>query len=217
MRDDEFVEGLVEEYIQPRITELALIKKIYIKLRTDDEKSFFLQSSIPIIYAIWEGFVKKILKELLRHLDTKEIMSKDISKELLVWSLSEKIKNLRDSKDFQKRIKHSQLLLNHLENEVKFSQIRIDTKSNLNDKILKELCSNFGFFKIDDYFSKNEFNRLHRLVDIRNIISHGEQNSIVIESINEVQEYIELVTKLMHNWIDLISNFLENKKYLKDK
>jgi len=217
MRDDEFIEGLVEEYIQPRITELALIKKIYIKLRTDDEKSFFLQSSIPTIYAIWEGFVKKILQKLLQHLDTKEIMSKDISQELLVWSLSEKIKNLTDSKDFQKRIKHSQLLLNHLENEVKFSKIRIDTKSNLNDKILRELCSNFGFLKIDDYFSENEFNRLHRLVDIRNIISHGEQNSIVIRSINEVQEYIELITKLMHNWIDLISNFLENKKYLKDK
>ena len=216
MRDDEFIEGLVEEYIQPRITELALIQQIHRRLKTDEEKSFFIQSSIPIIYSIWEGFIKKILKELLQYLDTKEIMSRDISKELLVWSLSEKIKNLTDSKDFQKKIKHSQLLLTHLENEVKFSKIRIDTKSNLNDKILRELCSNFGFFEIDDYFSEDDFYKLHRLVDTRNRISHGEYKSVGIE-INKVQEYIELVTKLMHNWIDLISNFLENKKYLKDK
>ena len=214
MSDKDFIEGLIEEHIQWRVTELALIKKIYLKLKTKEEKKFFLQSSIPTIYAIWEGFVKNILKSLLKFLDTKNILSKDISKELLVWSLNEKIKALKDSENFQKKIKNSQILLNQLNNEVKFSKIKINTKSNLNNRVLLELCSNFGILNIEDFFSQNELDELHRLVEIRTTIAHGGQNAIIIESIDDIQKYIVLVTKLMDNWIYLIDDFLKKKKYL---
>ena len=120
MNNQDFISSLIEEHIQWRVTELALIKKIYLKLQTNEEKRFFLQSSLPTIYAIWEGFVKKVLKSLLQFLDTKEILSENISEELLVWSLTEKIKALKDSEDFKKKIKNSQLLIQQLGNEVKF-------------------------------------------------------------------------------------------------
>ena len=215
MTNRDFVDGLIDEHIQWRITELALIKKIYLKLQTDEEKRFFLQSSIPTIYAIWEGFVKKVLKSLLQFLDTKEISSDTISEELLVWSLNDKIKALRDSEDFKKKIKNSQLLIQQLGNEVKFSRFKIDTKSNLNDRVLKELCSNFGLFEIEEFFSNDELITLRRLIEKRNTIAHGGQNALVIESLDDVQEYIVLVTKLMDNWILLIDDFLENEKFLK--
>jgi len=215
MNNQDFISNLIEEHIQWRVTELALIKKIYLKLQTDEEKRFFLQSSIPTIYAIWEGFVKKVLKSLLQFLDTKEISSDTISEELLVWSLNDKIKALRDSEDFKKKIKNSQLLIQQLGNEVKFSRFKIDTKSNLNDRVLKELCSNFGLFEIEEFFSNDELITLRRLIEKRNTIAHGGQNALVIESLDDVQEYIVLVTKLMDNWILLIDDFLENEKFLK--
>ena len=215
MTDNEFIESLIEEHIEWRIQELALIKKIYLKLITEDEKKFFLQSSVPTIYSIWEGFVKSILKSLLKFLDTKNIHSSNISQELLVWSLSEKIKNLKQSEDFKKQMKHSQILLDELDKQVKFSKIKIDTKSNLNDRVLKELCINFGILDIEDFFSSNELQELFKLVDIRNKIAHGEKNSIVIEKLEDIQKYIELVTKLMDNWINLIDDFLKNMKFKK--
>ena len=214
MTNEDFIENLIEEHIQWRITELALIKKIFLKLRTEDEKRFFLQSSIPTIYAIWEGFIKHSLKSLLKFLDTKNISSVDISRELLVWSLDEKIKNLGQSKDFKKQMKHSQILINQLKNDVKFSKIRIDVKSNLNDKVLIELSIKLGIFHIEDFFSEDELNGLFRLVDIRNRISHGEKNAIVLESLDDIQEYIVLISKLMDNWISLIDEFLVQEKYL---
>jgi len=215
MNNRDFINNLIEEHIQWRVTELALIKKIYLKLQTGEEKRFFLQSSIPTIYAIWEGFVKKILKSLLQFLDTKEISSENISEELLVWSLSDKIKALKDSEDFKKKIKNSQLLIQALGNEVRFSRFKIDTKSNLNDRVLKELCSNFGLFEIEEFFSNDELIGLRQLIEKRNIIAHGGQNALVIESLDDVQEYIVLVTNLMDNWILFIDDFLENEKYLK--
>ena len=215
MSNKDFIESLIEEHIQWRITELALIKKIYLKLLTNEEKKFFLQSSIPTIYAIWEGFVKNILKSLLKFLDTKNIPSKDISEELLVWSLDEKLKNLKQSADFKKQMKHSQILLNHLESDTKFSKIKIDVKSNLSKKVLLELCISLGISNIEEFFSENELDGLFRLVDIRNKISHGEKNAIVFENLDDIQEYIVLVSKLMDNWIALIDDFLSNKKYLK--
>ncbi len=214
MTNKDFIESLVEEHREWRISKLALIKKIYIKLKTKDEKKFFLQSSIPTIYSIWEGFVKSILKSLLKFLDTKNIQPSNISQELLVWSLSEKIKNLKQSEDFKKQMKHSQILLAELDKKVKFSKIKIDTKSNLNNRVLKELCVNFGIFNIEDFFSKDELDELFRLVDIRNKLSHGEENAIIIESLDDIQKYIVLVIKLMDNWISLIDNFLLNEKFL---
>ena len=208
MTNEDFIENLIEEHIQWRITELALIKKIFLKLRTEDEKRFFLQSSIPTIYAIWEGFIKNSLKSLLKFLDTKNISSVSISKELLVWSLDEKLKNLKQSEDFKKQMKHSQILINQLKNDVKFSKIRIDVKSNLNDKVLIELSIKLGIFHIEDFFSEDELNGLFRLVDIRNRISHGEKNAIVLDSLDDIQEYIVLISKLMDNWISLIDDFL---------
>jgi len=215
MNNQDFINSLIEEHIQWRVTELALIKKIYLKLQTNEEKRFFLQSSIPTIYSIWEGFVKKILKSLLQFLDTKEIASNNISEELLVWSLNDKIKALKDSEDFKKKIKNSQLLINQLGNEVRFSRFKIDTKSNLNDRVLKELCSNFGLFDVEEFFSNDELTGLKKLIEKRNIISHGGQNALVIESLDDVQEYILLITKLMDNWVLFIDDFLENEKYLK--
>jgi hypothetical protein len=212
MNNRDFINSLIEEHIQWRVTELALIKKIYLKLQTDEEKRFFLQSSIPTVYAIWEGFVKKILKSLLQFLDIKEIPPENISEELLVWSLTDKLKALRDSKDFKKKIKNSQLLIQQLRNEVKFSKFEIDTKSNLNDKVLKELCGNFGLFDINIFFTEDELNKLKELIKKRNSISHGDETAI---SLNLIQEYIVLVTKLMDNWILFIDDFLENEKFLK--
>ena len=216
MSNENFIESLIEEHIQWRITELALIKKIYLKLLTDEEKKFFLQSSIPTVYAIWEGFVKNILKSLLKFLDTKNISPQEIREELLVWSLTEKLKNLKQSEDFKKQMKHSQILLNHLDNEIKFSKITIDVKSNLNEKVLLELSVNLGLLNIEEFFSKNELDGLKRLVKIRNGISHGEKNAIVLQGLDDIQEYIVLVSKLMDNWIALIDDFLSNQKYLKN-
>jgi hypothetical protein len=212
MTNRDFVDSLIEEHIQWRVTELALIKKIYLKLQTDEEKRFFLQSSIPTIYALWEGFVKKVLKLLLQFLDTKNILSENISDELLVWSLTDKIKALKDSENFKKKIKNSQLLINQLNNEVRFSQIKIDVKSNLSDKVLKELCGNFGLFNIENFFTEDELKKLEKLIKKRNSISHGEETALDLKI---VQEYIVLVSKLMDNWILFIDDFLENEKYLK--
>jgi hypothetical protein len=212
MTNRDFVDSLIEEQIQWRVTELALIKKIYLKLQTDEEKRFLLKSSIPTIYAIWEGFVKKVLKLLLQFLDTKDILSKNISKELLVWSLTDKIKALKDSENFKKKIKNSQLLINQLNNEVRFSKMKVDTKSNLNNKVLKELCGNFGLFDMDAFFSEDELDKLEKLIKKRNSIAHGEETALDLDL---VQEYIVLVSKLMDNWIFFIDDFLENEKYLK--
>ena len=77
------------------------------------------------------------------------------------------------------------------------------------------MCSHFGLFDIEEFFSNDELIGLKQLIEKRNIIAHGGQNALVIESLDDVQEYIVLVTKLMDNWILFIDDFLNNEKYLK--
>ena len=77
----------------------------------------------------------------------------------------------------------------------------------------KDLCGNFGLFDVDIFFSEDELNKLKELIKKRNSIAHGDETTITLDLI---QKYIVLVTKLMDNWILFIDDFLENEKYLKD-
>ncbi len=212
MSDSEFIESLIEEHISWRISELALIKKIFIKLDTKNEKKFFLQTTIPIIYAIWEGFVKNSFKSLLIFLNDKNISVSNINKGLLVLSLDDKIKSLIDSKDFNKKIKHSQKLVEHLQSEINFNKIKIDTKSNLNKIVLLELYTKIGLDK--NILNQEDLDILEKLIRDRNIISHGDKNGIVIQNIDEVEKYISLIQTLMNSIIISIDNFLKKKDYL---
>ena len=212
MKNNEFIDNLMEEHFEWRIKELALIKKIYLKLRTENEKKFFLQTTIPIIYAIWEGFIKNTLSSLFEFLDNKEISSDKIKDTLLVLVLEDKINDIQQSKDFKKRVKHSSLLIKKLKSKIKFSNIKINTKSNLDDKTLLEICFKVGLNS--DNFDKNILNQLRKLVRDRNIISHGEKNGIVIKDINKVEEYISLIRELMDNFILAIDEFINEENYL---
>ncbi len=80
-------------------------------------------------------------------------------------------------------------------------------------KYYKEICLKIGLDT--EIFDENSLKKLENLVRDRNIISHGEKNGIVIEKIDEVEEYISTIRILMDNFILSIYDFIENEGYLK--
>lgn len=206
-----FINDITLEHQEWRLKELAYIKTISIKLTKEEEK-FFLNSSMSMIYSHWEGFVKKLIKELFNYIDSFNIKYAELNDNLILFSLESHIDNLIKSTDFNKKVKYTNKIIEESKGNMSLKNKEINVKSNLKDKILQEILDQIGLTK--SYYSDNELKSLKDFVNLRNAISHGDQNSIVL-NLGKIEQYIKLITKLMDNLILSIQNYLREKKYLK--
>lgn len=164
---------------------------------------------IPMIYAHWEGYIVSSLRVLIGHLNKLELSLRDVDTKLIVVGLGKNYNSLSGKQSFDQKVDFTDKFIALFESAIKFKK-DIDTKSNLNSKVLKELCNMFGFS-----FEKfeNVCSDIDRIVTFRNKIAHGE-NSILPDADN-IEKYISSVNNATDIFLQEIDNFLSNKTYLK--
>lgn len=196
--------------IEWRNREFFNIKKISETLG-EEELNLFLKSSIPLIYAHWEGFVVSSLKMVFNYLNNLKLNSDSYCDIFLTTAYEQTLKSLDDSTKFEKRKKHLINLYKIFKKEVKLEE-KIDTKSNLNFRVLKEICEkiNIDILKFEIYETE-----LNQLVNIRNSISHGE-NAYSFSSYDDIDEYIQLIKDLMLDFQSEIQYLLSQQKYKRE-
>ncbi len=179
------------------------------KITADDiDKTLWYRMCIPIVYAHWEGFVVNSLKTLLTYLNRLELLPSNINTNLIVVCLADSYKSLSGKQTFEQRIKFTNKFQSRLANKVKFQE-KINTKSNLKNTVLQEICFMYGF---DFEKFKDVTSDIDRLVNVRNSIAHGE-NSIVPSEENMLK-YIVTVQEAMDLFLEEIDIFIENESYL---
>lgn len=163
---------------------------------------------VPMIYAHWEGYIVSSLKIMIDFLNTLNLKPHDVSTKLVVIGLGDSYKSLSGKQSFQQRIEFTDKFSELFGKAIKFKK-KIDTKSNLKADVLEELCTmfDFDFSKFKDCTSS-----IDRLVHVRNSIAHGE-NSFVITKEN-IQSYIEKVNTAMDIFLNEITEFLNEERYL---
>lgn len=182
---------LFEQHSQKEIISIGSYQKE--RIINTPESKYILRSAIPMIYAHWEGFFKKAIELLNSHLDIIEI---DFNK-LNIMLLSILLKD-----------KHTQ---KSLDMRLKFTEIIIDTKSNLDWKVLEKFLYRYNLNR--ENFEKYSA-KINELVKIRNGIAHGE-NAYHFEDIQKIDDYLLLVIKLMIITKTSVINCLKYKKYYK--
>lgn len=193
-----------------RISEIINIKKIYLKLIDREEQNkYILKSSIPIIYAHWEGYVVSSLKIVFQALNEFKISYKKMHNRLLTCAYEQHLKDLDRSTQFQKYEKHLCLITSTFDQHVQFST-SINTNSNLNFKVLQNICYRLrlDLKKFEQY--KLELNQL---VNIRNAIAHGE-NCYTFSTLQDIEKYFTLYYNISYDFLIEIENFFQNKSYL---
>jgi len=207
---EQTVQNIIDD-ISWRMAELNQIQIASEKL-SDDENKVILKSAIPLIYAHWEGFMVSSIKSVFDFLNRSELESYSLCDNLLTTAYEQNLTSIVDSGGFSKRRTHLKTIKSLLAKKVKFEQ-KINTKSNLKFEVLEEICEklNIAVLKLQEYKPI-----LNRLVDIRNSIAHGE-NSFIFENYNSIQEYVELLEKLMIAFAQEVKEFLENEKYKRRK
>jgi len=162
---------------------------------------------IPMIYAHWEGVVVNSLKILIGYLNTLNLSPNDVATRFIVFGLDKSYNSLSGKQSFVQKVAFTDKFKELFQQVLKFKK-DVNTKSNLNSKVLKELCDIFGF-------NFNSFadvaGDIDRIVTYRNRIAHGE-SSIIPES-ESIEKYIATITTATDILFAEIDNFICNESY----
>ncbi len=172
------------------------------KNREEEEFSFFKRGSIALTYAHLEGGAKNLFIVYLKFLNRlfdNEILSikrKNIDEIIIDLIFYKKVK-IFNQNSREKRIKGLKSCQEFFDgsSRIKIETDIINTKSNLNFKVLKEIYELLGIDMNQDIELNSKF--INQLVKRRNGIAHGENISdnkkIVVESIEKALFIIDLI------------------------
>ncbi len=172
------------------------------------EQQLWDRMCIPMIYAHWEGYVVSSLRVLIGHLNKLQLNPGDVDTKLIVIGLGKTYNSLSGKQSFDQKVDFTDKFIALFESAIKFKK-DIDTKSNLNSKVLKELCNMFGF-NFEKF--KDVISDIDRIVTFRNKIAHGE-NSILPDT-DSIETYISSVAEATDIFMQEIDQFLSNESYL---
>lgn len=200
----------IQADIDWRLAELNIVNRILDSLDQKESK-VILKSTIPMIYAHWEGFVVSSIKTVFTHLNSLSLNNENYCHTYLTVAYEDSLKSLDDSCGFDKRKQHLITLHDKFSKECKLPK-KLDTKSNLNFDVLRGICqkTNLNIKSFDSYKAQ-----LNKLLSIRNSIVHGD-NAHVFDSYEDIDQYIDLLENLMLDFKSEIEDLLQNEKYKKE-
>lgn len=195
---DQLTKLISEDYAWRR-KELKLIND-QIPNKPSPKQSAALRFAVPILYAHWEGFVKKSTEIYLEFVAKKYLKHNELKPQFIALSLSKKLGNL-EIRNLEEKSKAVEFLLNEFDKNSNILTTNvIQTKSNLKYKVFKEILfvvgikeSKFSEFKglIDD------------LVDARNNIAHGDYLRVDFQTFeimfNEIQQVMDSLKTEIEN------------------
>ena len=195
-----------------RIAEFGRVKRILqIIQKTENEKYVrtYLKMTIPMIYAHWEGYCVASFKLMAEYINKEEIDARMCTYNLITYANTVAYDKLKGKSSFEHRTEFSREFEKILDGKLKIPA-RIDTKSNLNYKVLKEILD---IFEINiNKFQKYESD-LNTLVNIRNAIAHGENS--IIPDIEKMEKSIKCITEMIDIFLVEQTEYIKNEDYLK--
>jgi len=199
--------SIFDEDLIWRRKELSDIKSA-IKAVDKYSKPPLLRALVAMSYAHWEGYIRTCANKYFEHLTLRKKPYIELERQFYVNSFLRRLDALHRSRvSLKERCK---LINDILDGESdRFSYLNpdlIDTRSNLNTDVIKDICVICGVDS--NHFEDNRFFLDVMLLKRRNAIAHGEQEPI---QVNEIDDFVRRILALMGHF----RNILENKVYTK--
>lgn len=184
-----------------RMQELSQLR-LAIKAASGSEQKTLIRSGITMLYAHWEGFVKRAAEDYLKHIDKKALKYAELTTPFIALGMRKQLHQLSETRKHRLRVDIVEFLLNQsMQTAVISGKSVIDTQSNLNSSVFDNILS-----VVD--ISPSRYEAKYHLIDEsllgrRNSIAHGE-----FLDVNE-NEYLELskeITSLMRGFKDDLEN-----------
>lgn len=190
--------NLLDEEIAWRRKELNIVKN-YIPNERNPKQNAALRFNVPILYAHFEGFVKKSTEFYLEFVANKYLKHSELQSQFISLSLTKKI-GLLEVKNIEDKTKIVDFIINESESKSNIlTKNVIQTKSNLKYNILKEILYIIG---IDETKFSHFETLINDLVDARNYIAHGDYLKVDFDTYDNMYNDIQNVMVILKTEIE---------------
>lgn len=196
-----------------RVAELSKIKLLFREIKQidiNDYMNVYLKMTVPMVYAHWEGYCVASFKIIMDYINRKEMGAQLVDYNILTYANNKTYDKLKGKSNFAQRVEFSKEFIKILNGRIRIVG-KLDTKSNLNYKVLQEILQ---IFKMNEEGVEQYESELNSLVNIRNAIAHGE-NSRMIDT-DKMNRNIELVTNLIDIMLLKEVQYIQDESYLLD-
>jgi hypothetical protein len=170
-----------------------------------------LRSLVTMSYAHWEGYVRTSATTYFSHIAIKKKPYRDLDRQFYTNSFVVRLNSFYRSKYSTKdACTFIASILDSQESRFAFINPQlIDTKSNLNTDVIKDLCLVCGFD--GKFFEDNRFFIDATMLRKRNAIAHGQDEGI---DERDVDDFVNTTFSLLEQFKTLIENKVYTKGYL---
>jgi hypothetical protein len=212
VRSESELEDCIAKEYSWRQKELTNFKNTAFSSRKS-HRNMLIKMFIVLLYSHWEGFIKNTAIAYCEFLNSKSMKYHELQNNFKVYCI---LNNFESGhfpyKRFNAYIDIINLLSDYRMDDILYIDYQkyIDTQSNLNSNVLKDIIQKIGF-------SYTEYELHANLIDetflkLRNAIAHGEYREIDEET---VEELYEKIINLINCFKNQILNAVCSKSYLK--
>ena len=203
------LDDFLDEDLSRRKRELTTLKFMLTGRLRSHERKLLLRAAVCMLYAHWEGFIKRAATAYVSFVAVKGLRYRDLSPNFLALGLRRDIVQAGQSNNPASHIALTTKLFSGLCARAQIDwRNSIDTRSNLNSDTLHNIFSTLG---LDDRGYLLERQRIdQKLVMKRNGIAHGELIEIDIDDYTELHD---LVLKLAEQFRIDIGNAAATEDY----
>ncbi len=206
------IESKINYEIDWRTNEISIVKTIpFLFNLSNEQKEVLMKHTIPVFYSLWEGFVVEAFSIYTREINDLKLSKDQICINMLVHAIDTKHKLKQPRTDFEKQIDFVKELSDYLDGEIEIP-INVPTESNVNYRVIGNLCRRYNLQTIPEHPYKKQ---LDRLLFFRNKLSHGEHSITVNRSV--IDEMSFTVISSMHEVSDKILNGFRIGSYQKSQ
>ncbi|CAM8400396.1 MAE_28990/MAE_18760 family HEPN-like nuclease [Morganella morganii] len=186
---EELIDKIGNDYIW-RLREINEMKNLTKNDITSHlQKKVLCRAGIALMYAHWEGFVKKSGTYFLEYVSTQRHCISDLKSNFVTLIVKNRIDSAHESKKYSAFDEITKYILCNQQSRARIPVRNVvDTQSNLSTTVLKEILWCLGL----DYnpFESREKLIDNKLVNRRNHIAHGQEIEIELSDFSEMADEV---------------------------
>jgi hypothetical protein len=195
------LQQFMEDEFAWRKKELLGLKSLIIEKIAKRGNQLYVRAAVTLLYAHWEGFFKKIATAYLEYVSRQRLPHKALKENFTALAISKIAIGFQAKNRMTTCVQVVDFLKNQSETTCEISwKTAINTRSNLNSEVLREIILTLGL----DY---TRFETKENLIDEvllkhRNNIAHGQQLGMELDEYFKLQDEIYGLMQDFYNQVE---------------
>ena len=200
----------IAENLDLRRLEITNLRRIILDHVGKPLESTAVRMSLPMLYALWEGYVKVACQLYIEHIEATVATANQLQPALLGYLWTPVLRRISGGLNFEHRKAIAEHALTQVSKSIKFEdrEKTVNTRSNLRSSVLDEIANNLC---LDISALAAQKHKLDTFVNIRNNIAHGSNPRRLRHA--DFEEHAEVVIWLMEEFERVLGNSIEKRSF----